>query len=48
MFPFKIKSSHDVLKRKNMALCVGGGVGKGGGGGGGWSGGRAVKFIHKS
>ena len=47
MFPFKIKSSHDVLKRKNMALCVGG-DGGGGGGGGGGTGGRAVKFIHKS
>ena len=35
MFPFKIKSSHDVLKRKNMALCVGGGGGGGGVGGAG-------------
>ena len=34
MFPFKIKSSHDVLKRKNMALCFG--AGGGGGGGGEW------------
>ena len=29
----RIKSSHDVLKRKSMAWCVGGG-------GGGWGGGR--------